>query len=214
MKITKLGHCCLLIEEGGVRLLTDPGTFTREKHELVTGLDAILITHEHQDHFHTASLGTLLAKNPGARVICNTGVGRILGQENLRHDVLEEGELTDVKGVVIEAYGSVHAPVHPMLPAMENTGFLVAKRLWYPGDAFTKVPIKPDILALPIAGPWMKVSEAIDYALSLSPSLCFPVHDMLLNDQGRGIHERVVSSLLEPRGTRFIPLELDKEYEL
>ncbi|MBI2052837.1 MAG: MBL fold metallo-hydrolase, partial [Candidatus Ryanbacteria bacterium] len=28
MKITKFGHCCLLIKENGVRILTDPGTYS------------------------------------------------------------------------------------------------------------------------------------------------------------------------------------------
>ena len=28
MKITKLGHCCLVIEEKGLKILTDPGSYT------------------------------------------------------------------------------------------------------------------------------------------------------------------------------------------
>ncbi len=28
MKIKKIGHCCLIIETKGVRIMTDPGTFT------------------------------------------------------------------------------------------------------------------------------------------------------------------------------------------
>ena len=28
MKIKKIGHCCLIIETKGIRIMTDPGTFT------------------------------------------------------------------------------------------------------------------------------------------------------------------------------------------
>jgi hypothetical protein len=68
MKITKLGHCCLLIETKGKRLLTDPGCFTIEAHSKLRDIDAILFTHEHSDHYHLESLKTLLEKNPQARV--------------------------------------------------------------------------------------------------------------------------------------------------
>lgn len=50
MKITKFGHCCLLIEENGVRILTDPGTYSTQQSE-VKNIDFVLITHEHADHF-------------------------------------------------------------------------------------------------------------------------------------------------------------------
>ena len=34
MKITKFGHSCLLIEENGVRILTDPGTYSTQQSEV------------------------------------------------------------------------------------------------------------------------------------------------------------------------------------
>jgi len=34
MKITKIGHCCLLIEVDGKRVMTDPGGFTVSDHVL------------------------------------------------------------------------------------------------------------------------------------------------------------------------------------
>ena len=50
MKITKIGHCCLVLEEESIKILTDPGSFTIEGQEQITDLDVVLITHEHQDH--------------------------------------------------------------------------------------------------------------------------------------------------------------------
>ncbi len=214
MTITKLGHCCLLIEVRGVRIMTDPGVFTKDLHERERGLDAVLITHEHADHLHVASLRALRAANPAARIICNTGVGRLLAAEGIPHEVLADGATTDVKGVPIAAAGTVHATVHASLPLVDNTGFFIAESFWYPGDAFTRIEAAPAILALPIAGPWMKLSEAIDFAIAQKPELCIPVHDHVLSEDGRAVHERVTGSILEARGIRFLPLEIGKEYEL
>ena len=49
MNITKLGHCCLVLEIDGVRILTDPGNYTTAQ-DTMTGIDIVLITHEHGDH--------------------------------------------------------------------------------------------------------------------------------------------------------------------
>ena len=35
MKITKFGHCCMLVEEKGLRILVDPGNFSTAQNELM-----------------------------------------------------------------------------------------------------------------------------------------------------------------------------------
>src|SRR5882724_580087 len=112
MKITKLGHCCMLIEEKGVKLLTDPGSFTAEKHIALTGLDAILFTHEHGDHYHLQSLQALLKSNPKAVVLCNPGVATLLSKAGIQHEVVEDGTSSVVMGVSIEGHGTTHAVIH------------------------------------------------------------------------------------------------------
>jgi L-ascorbate metabolism protein UlaG (beta-lactamase superfamily) len=57
----------MVLEIDGVKILTDPGSFTIGAQEGVTGLDAILITHEHADHFHIESLHTVVRNNPDYR---------------------------------------------------------------------------------------------------------------------------------------------------
>ncbi len=213
MKITKYGHCCLLVEEGGLRILTDPGAFTAEKNERLTDLDIVLFTHEHADHYHLESLKKILANNPQAKVICNPSVSVLLGEAGIAHLILGDKEATSEQGVSIEGYGSQHAVIHSSIPRNENTGYRIGGRLWYPGDAFTPVDFPVEILALPIAAPWMKISDAIEYALLLHPKIAFPVHDMILSAIGQSVHESIINKFTESQGVRLQPMDLDKEYE-
>ncbi len=212
MKVTKYGHCCFLVEEGGVRLLTDPGAFSAGAHASLTGIDVILYTHEHADHFHLESLQTLLQGNPGVLVICNPGVSALLTAAGIEHAVVTDGS-HDYHGVAITGVSSEHAEIHSSIPKIQNTGYMIAGRLWYPGDAFHAPATTPEIVALPIAGPWMKLSEAIDYALAVRPKTVFPVHDWILSEAGQGVHERVAGGILSKNGITLQPMEIGKEYE-
>jgi L-ascorbate metabolism protein UlaG (beta-lactamase superfamily) len=62
MKITKYGHCCLLVEDNGVVILTDPGNYN-ELPVVIPTIDALLITHEHADHCHVESLKKIIEVN-------------------------------------------------------------------------------------------------------------------------------------------------------
>ena len=212
MKITKFGHCCLLVEENGVRLLTDPGVFTAEAHVALTDIDVILYTHEHADHYHLESLKQLLANNPGVVVICNEGVSALLEAEHILHTKITDGSL-DHKGVAITGVSGTHEEIYSTIPRIQNTGFLIAGSLWYPGDAFINPNVAIDVLALPVSAPWMKLSEAVDYAIMLKPRVAFPVHDMILHPQFAGFVPVMVETLLKPHTIAFRALEAGKEYD-
>ena len=49
MRITKFGHACVRLETGDHTIVLDPGVFTEP--EAVDGATAVLITHEHPDHY-------------------------------------------------------------------------------------------------------------------------------------------------------------------
>ena len=76
MRLQKLGHACLMVEDGA-RVLIDPGSFSTGFEDL-TGLTAILITHQHPDHVDVARLPALLAANPDALLHCDEGTARAL----------------------------------------------------------------------------------------------------------------------------------------
>ncbi len=186
MKITKIGHCCLILEDNGVKFMTDPGNFTIEEQEKITGLDAIIITHEHQDHFHSDSVKKLLAKNPNAVVVTNTAVGKLLADMGITHTRVGDKESAEVKGVKIEGFGKEHAPIYQTMGACENTGYFIFDKFYFPGDNFY-APEKPvDVLALPVAAPWMKMSEAIDFAKKVKAKKAFGVHDGMIQPMFRG----------------------------
>lgn len=187
MKITKLGHCALVLEIDGVKILTDPGSYTVEAQGVQANINVILITHEHQDHFHVGSIKKVLANNPSAVVVTNSAVGKLLAAEGVAHTQVGDGESTVMKGVVIEGFGKDHALVYPpTMGLVENTGYFVANKFYFPGDNFYNPGKKVDVLALPVAGPWMKMADAIDCAKDIKPRVAFGVHDGMILPSFRG----------------------------
>ncbi len=212
MLITKLGHCCLLIESRGIRFLTDPGAYTTAQNSQ-KNIDYIVISHEHTDHLHVESLKTVLTNNPGAQVICNASVGAILTKESISFIKLSDGESRDCNGVTISAHGTSHETIYKTYELVENTGYMFDGKLFYPGDAF-HIPDAPvDILAFPVTGPWCTIARAVDYALEVKPRVAFPVHDGNLVRQ-TGITVRLPGIELPKAGIKFVALELGTETEL
>jgi L-ascorbate metabolism protein UlaG (beta-lactamase superfamily) len=60
----------LLIEEKELRILTDPGTYSKNFEQL-KNIDIILITHEHFDHLHIPALKVCLENNPKVKIFTN-----------------------------------------------------------------------------------------------------------------------------------------------
>lgn len=211
MKITKFAHCSLLVEHRGVRLLTDPGSYSPAQNDLM-GLDAILITHEHTDHLHIPNLQLLRDKNPTTPIICNTAVAPLLANAKILSTLLADGETLTIKGVTVRGQEEPHAEIHRQWPRVPNTGFLIDSYLFYPGDAYI-VPTEPvTVLALPTGGPWVKIGEALDYALNVKPQQAFPVHDGGL--KSTGTVNRIATEILGSTGITFQPLENGASIEL
>ncbi|HLC78739.1 MAG TPA: MBL fold metallo-hydrolase [Candidatus Nanoarchaeia archaeon] len=210
MKVTKFGHCCLLIEDEGLRILTDPGSYSTAQND-VRDIDVILITHEHVDHFHIPSLKNCLVNNPEARIITNKAVANLLDKEGIKYEIIEHDQEIEINGVLIEGFGDKHAQMYKTLTPVQNTGYFISNRLFYPGDALYNPNRPVDILALPVAGPWVKLSESIDYAIEINPKVAFPVHEGILKNPG-SVH-RIPNDILNPVGIKFIVLEEGKETE-
>lgn len=110
MKITKIGHCCLLVETKGKRFLTDPGMFSTSQNTL-TNIDAVIVTHEHADHFHVDSLKAIVANNPGVKVVTNSAVSQLMEKEGLGHSVLQGQDKTVLEGISLTACDAKHVEI-------------------------------------------------------------------------------------------------------
>jgi len=212
MKIKKIGHCCLVIEINGKKVLTDPGSYTAPDQDSESGIDLIVITHEHSDHLHVGSLQSILGKNPQAIVVTNTGVGKILAKVGIKHQILEDGHAGEFSGVSLAAHGNEHAEIYHDFSRVQNTGYFIGTELFYPGDSFTE-PGKPvQFLALPVLAPWLKIKEAVDYAIAVNPKIAFPVHDW--NIKNPSFLNKIPPQVLLSKGIEFKILEIGKVEEL
>ena len=174
MKITHYGHSCLLVEDADARLLIDPGSFSTG-FENLEGLTAILVTHQHADHLDRAKLPALLARNPEAVLHTDPDTAAQLGNARAVH----AGDTLDL-GTEVKVFGHDHAVIHPDIPKVTNTGFLVSGRFFHPGDSFTVPEADVEILGLPTAAPWQKLSEAVDYLRAVAPTVAIPIHEKVV----------------------------------
>ena len=203
MRITHLGHACLLVEVAGRRVLVDPGAFSRDWHVL-PDLDAVLITHQHPDHVDAERLPTVLAGSPGARVLVEAALAddvTLLGLDEGDERVarFSPGDRVDLGGVVVEGVGGRHAVIHDDVDRIGNVGLLLRAdgepTLFHPGDAYEYAPDGVDVLAVPLVAPWAAFKETVEFVRAVAPRGVIPIHDALLSPVGRGLYVKQLTAL-------------------
>ncbi len=212
MRLTKFGHSCLLVEEGGARVLLDPGSFS-EGFETLEGLTAVCLTHQHIDHVDPERVRPLLDRNPGVRVVSDEGSAEALGGAGADVEVVHDGDELALGGLALRVVGRDHAAVHPEVPVVPNVGYLVGGRLFHPGDALTMPGEPVEVLAVPAGAPWLKLADAVDYLREVGPRVAVPVHEKVLSEVGINSHYRLLEQLGGP-GTAFEVLDDGRPVEL
>jgi L-ascorbate metabolism protein UlaG (beta-lactamase superfamily) len=195
----------VLLEHGGVRLLTDPVLRGRLAHlrrhgpvpEVPGELDAVLLSHLHYDHLDLPSLD-LLPRD--ARVLAPAGAAALLQPAGLEHvDELAPGDTTEVGAVRLEATPAEHDDRRrPFGARATPIGFVVRRRpsVYFAGDTGVfagMADLAPvDLALLPVAG-WgptlgpghMDAEEAAQAVALLRPAVAVPIHWGTLHPWGR-----------------------------
>ncbi|MFI6057449.1 MBL fold metallo-hydrolase [Streptomyces sp. NPDC051286] len=193
MKITKFGHACVRLEKNGRAIIIDPGVMTPEP-DALAGAEAVLVTHEHFDHFDPERL-----RGFDAAVYTCAGVARHLSGLDERVNVVRDGDSFSVAGFAVSAAGGKHHFSHPDVPPVDNVGFLIDGEVFHPGDSLTVVDV-PTLL-LPGQAPWLTVPDMIGYLRRMAPRRAYAIHDGLINEWGLKVLDDVLAMEAERAGT-------------
>lgn len=182
MRISKHIHACLLVEDGGDRILFDPGKFSfvegLVKPEDFRDLSAVVLTHRHPDHVDDDALGKIVANNPSATVLTNAEIEEQLRRLGITAELFESGKRA-VGTFNLEAVSAAHEPILNAEPP-RNIAYVVNGRLLHPGDSFDHsldAYHGIELLALPIMAPWTTELEVAEFARRVSPRQIIPIHD-------------------------------------
>ncbi|MGW5201274.1 MBL fold metallo-hydrolase [Streptomyces spiralis] len=195
MKLTKKSHACVRLEKDGRTLVIDPGTFSEE--DAAVGAEAILVTHEHLDHFNEDRLRAGMEANPAAEIWTLRSVAETISTAFPgRVHTVGHGDTFTAAGFDVQVHGELHAVIHPDIPRITNVGYLIdGGKVFHPGDALT-VPGRPvETLMLPVMAPWNKIAEVIDYVREVKPRRAYDIHDALLTDLARPIYDNQIGAL-------------------
>jgi L-ascorbate metabolism protein UlaG (beta-lactamase superfamily) len=206
MRITKFGHACVRVESGGHTIVIDPGGFTEP--EAVDGATAVLITHEHADHYSADHLGRTDAPVHTIAAVA----------AKIREDVPEVAERVTVvapdqqfdPGVPTMVVGEKHAVIHPEMQHFDNSGYLLQVEdltIFHPGDSLTLPGVHVDLLLLPVSAPWLKISECIDFARDVGAQRSLAIHDKVYSETGLKMVDVHLSRMLGERAQTFVRLQ-------
>lgn len=204
MKITKYEHACFTVEQDGKSLIVDPGVYTTNL-SVPENVVAIVVTHEHPDHFDVAALGAIIAHNPSAVIVAHKAITRQLGEngETVPYRSVAAGETVTIAPFTLEFFGGEHATIHPDIPAVANLGVMINDLVFYPGDSFVQPGRDVEVLALPVGAPWLKISEVMDYLVAVKPTFAFPTHDAVLSEAGKQLPDRMLPSFADRVGATY-----------
>lgn len=205
MRVTKFEHATVTLVDAGRTLIIDPGSFTAPLGELEPVV-AVVLTHEHPDHWTPDHLDRILATSPGVPIYGPEGVAKAAAGYDIT--IVHAGDVVEADPFRLEFFGGRHAVIHETIPVVDNVGVLVNDQFYYPGDSYA-VPDGRDVklLASPVGAPWLKIGEAMDFVLAVAPRRVFGTHDMTLSVAGRDMGRSRLRWAAEQGGGELVVLD-------
>ena len=201
MKLTKYVHACVVLEEEGKKVIIDPGSFMQDLPDVSNAI-ALILTHQHADHFNPEHVQTIVAANPDIEIFAAEGIAEQLPDIEIAGAI--PGEEVNIAPFTFKFFGGKHAEIWNGKPDIDNIGVLINGRVYYPGDSFDAPDVKPEVLLLPTTGPWLKVGESIDFINKVKPTkLVIPTHNALQSELGESVTEQWLRDVPTKHGATF-----------
>lgn len=208
MKLTKYEHACFTVEKDNQVIVVDPGALTTDfiapEHVV-----AIVITHDHFDHFDPEQVAAIVNENPDAIIYAPETITSKI--EVFQTQTITEETTIEAGVFTLRFFVGLHTLTHSILPQTTNLSILINDLLFYPGDSLTIPPFSVDTLALPAAAPWLKIGEAMDYLAAVHPRFAFPTHDAILSDEGKEIADDHLSEIAKASNIDYRRIESSEE---
>ncbi len=212
MKIIWYGHACFWIEINGVKILIDPYEYVND--DAIDGVDYILVTHEHTDHYGKTPLlarlrdATVIGPKTVYLMAINDGVTKVREIEGGQEIELENN--VKVKAIFVE---------HPS--SQYPLGYIISngkRRIFHPGDTyyspiFKNLRGKIDIFFVPISGrSTANIREAANIIETMRPKITIPMH---YGTYSEADPNELINELREKRVWSLVKiLEIGKPFEV
>ena len=193
MKIRKLEHSGMIIENNGRAIVFDPVEIEDSLPE-INNVDAIVITHGHSDHLQIQDVVEIATNNPTAKIYCPEDCLAKFEPSNLTAEAVKAGQIVQVGEFKLEFFGGEHARIMPDQALCQNLGCMVNDIIANPGDSLDMPPCRPKVLCVALAAPWLKSVEAVAYANAMRPDHVVPIHDSVLSEFGKTICRNVLKN--------------------
>ena len=181
MKITKLVHSCVLLEDEDKAVLLNPGIYSWKSGIIEVAslprLDAIVATHQHPDHMGEPFVRALVAAQPYVPWVAPPDAHQKLKAWGVKS--VTEQSIGDLQVALVE-----HANVVPLSVPVQNLIVHWNNKVTDPGDTHEFHETR-DVLLLPVQAPWGTTIRAFELGLELKPKYILPIHDWMWVDEWR-----------------------------
>lgn len=183
--LTAFEHASLMLTLGGQKILVDP-VGGADRYAAVGTPAAVLVTHEHGDHFDAETLAAIVTE--GVALIVNPAVAEKLPEAlRARATVMKNGDTGEVAGMAIEAVPAYNiTPERTQYhPQGRDNGYVLTSpdhgRIYIAGDteATPEFRAQKDIAVafVPMNLPYtMEVDQAVEGVAEMAPKLVIPYH--------------------------------------
>ncbi len=171
-------HATFVMQWNGKMIYFDPASTA--SYAGLPKADLILLTHNHSDHFSTASIDAV--RGPGAVIIApQTTYNSLTPAQRAIATVLGYGASMNVQGMAVEAvfaYNSYHSPLG------FGNGYVLTiggRRIYISGDTSNAPEIRTltniDVAFICMNQPYtMTVAEATNVVRAIRPKVVYPYH--------------------------------------